>query len=191
MSVTGYPKEMRHPAFVPAVVSGYHRLPGNKVKDDPPGRPMRFPPVWVNNDDQEQYYASLGYVPVGVADAEAYRRATIGEDRAGPYKHQDFPCWLYAPLVSGEVQSALVHNEDELKVLSGNWSKDLAEVKIKAAEMKETEAAKKQREAELLLEAAERAREKEIAAAEALVAAPVEATKPAAKRRQPAKQARG
>lgn len=59
---SGYPKEMRHPAFQPGVVGEQVQSP-NGFTWNPGGKPIRFPPVTVMNSDQEEYYRSRGYVP--------------------------------------------------------------------------------------------------------------------------------
>lgn len=105
---------------MPAVVSGYRRE-GRGTVDDPPGKPVRFPPVWVNNRDQEEYYASLGYIPEGVSDPEKYKHETIGTGRPGPYEHQDFPRWMYQVGEDGAMKSALVDDADQMRLLGENW----------------------------------------------------------------------
>lgn len=63
--MSGYPKDMVHPAYAPAVLG---RMAGE-------GRPARFPPVTVNTPDQEEEYRARGYMlpgeaPVSVGYAE-------------------------------------------------------------------------------------------------------------------------
>ena len=142
-----YPKEMNHPQYVPAVLSGYSRGANGKAIDDPPGRPARFNPVWVNNRDQEEYYASMGYVPKGEPDPERYRSQLIGEERAGPYKHQDYPCWLYTVGEDGEIKSALAETAEQAATLGDGWLSDLATVKQIQAEVKAEVQAQKDAEA--------------------------------------------
>ncbi len=131
-----YPKEMRHPQYVPAVVSGYRRVANGMAIDDPPGKPARFNSVWVNNRDQEEYYASMGYAPKGESDPTRYRAQLIGEERAGPYKHQEYPCWLYTIGDDGEIKSALAETAEQAKSLGDDWLPDLAAVKQIQAEVK-------------------------------------------------------
>ncbi|MGH6737591.1 MAG: hypothetical protein ACREDY_00905 [Bradyrhizobium sp.] len=51
-----YPKYLHHPGYAPAVIS---RI------GDPPGTPVRFPPVVVHNTDQEEQHIAKGYAPSG------------------------------------------------------------------------------------------------------------------------------
>ena len=146
MDLKGYPKEMRHPAYVPAVLSGYTR-DGRGTRDDPPGKPVRFPPVFVNNADQEQYYASMGYLPPGVVpgteQAAKYLAGTIGDERPGlPYEHQDYPRWLYRLGTNLEIESALAETPEAEAQLGDGWFTDLAAVKAVQADMKAEEASK-------------------------------------------------
>ncbi len=145
MDLKGYPKEMRHPQHIPAVVSGYTRLANGKTKDDPPGRPAWFPPVFVNNLDQEQYYASLGYLPKDVAPhTEAHKRylaTTIGDERPGVKQPSaDHPVWLYRLGDDLEVQSALADTPEAEAQLGEGWFRDLAAVKASQAQLKTEEA---------------------------------------------------
>lgn len=52
-----YPMTMTHPAYRPAVLSR------GDIRSTAPGSPARYPPVVVNNADQEEYHVSRGYVP--------------------------------------------------------------------------------------------------------------------------------
>jgi len=118
MNHLNYPMEMRHPNFRPAVVSGYRRGPGGVAVNDPPGKPAMHPPIWVNNRDQELQYASLGYLPVGVGDAQKYRQEMLDADLPDVYHHQDYPKWLYR--FTGALESILVKSADEHKA-HGQW----------------------------------------------------------------------
>lgn len=118
--MSNYPKEMRHPHYRPAVISGYRRNADGSVANDPPGSPSANPPVWVNNYDQELYYASLGYLPVGVTDSKAYFD-TVG-DAAKPkaYSHVDYPKWMYR-MAEGRLSSVIVNDPDEMQALGEQW----------------------------------------------------------------------
>lgn len=115
-----YPKEMRHPAFVPATLSGYRRGDGGATVDDARGSPQRFAPVFVNNKDQEEYYASRGYIPLGVTDAELYKRELVGDLR-DVKPDPNYPAWLYEVGEDGMMNSTLVRNESEKNALVGEW----------------------------------------------------------------------
>lgn len=118
--ISTYPKEMRHPNYRPAVISGYRRNADGSVANDPPGSPSMNPPVWVNNYDQELYYASIGYLPVGVTDSRAYFE-TVG-DAAKPktYSHVEYPKWMYR-MDQGHMVSVIVNDPDEMQALEGQW----------------------------------------------------------------------
>lgn len=124
MAYQEYPKELKHPHYRPAVVSGYKRNADGSATNDPPGQPAKFPPVVVNNFDQEQDYASRGYLPAGVSDPGAYLRATIGADQPGTYHFQEYPKWVYR-VEEGEkgpeLESQMVQSEAEEKRLGKNW----------------------------------------------------------------------
>jgi len=120
MAYSEYPKAMNHPQYRPAVVSGYTRNPDGTAKNDAPGSPAKFPPVYVSNADQELDYASRGYLPAGVSDADAYMRAVAGADTPATYGFQEFPKYVYQ-VQDGHVASALVQNEAEQGSLEGAW----------------------------------------------------------------------
>lgn len=134
--ISTYPKEMRHPNYRPAVISGYRRNTDGSVANDPPGSPSMNPPVWVNNYDQELYYASLGYLPVGVTDSKAYFE-TVG-DAAKPktYSHVEYPKWVHhCHLRQDVVDSRVVNNPDELERLGDGWFDTAAEAVRAAAQV--------------------------------------------------------
>lgn len=120
MAFQEYPKQMNHPNYRPAVVSGYRRNPDGSAVNDPPGTPAKFPPVVVNNVDQEQDYASKGYLPAGVSDPQAYLRATIGAETPGVYKFQEYPKWMYR-VEDDELQSQMVQSEAEERRMGEGW----------------------------------------------------------------------
>lgn len=113
MGYNEYPKAMSHPAYKPAVLSQDTVDPvSHKTIKAAPGKPAQYPPVYVNNPDQEAQYASLGYVPNGVADAEAYYRATVGANEPNDHAFKEFPKWLYRPLVPGEYEGKLLESQE-------------------------------------------------------------------------------
>lgn len=135
-----YPMEMRHPNFRPAVVSGYRRGPGGEISNDPPGQPAMHPPVWVNNRDQELQYASVGYLPINVADAQKYRQEVLDADLPDVYRHQAYPKWLYR--FNGKLESGLVQNAEEHGRLGADWHASPDEAKRqfeKSAQVERTE----------------------------------------------------
>jgi hypothetical protein len=126
-----YPMAMSHPGYRPAVLSKDEIVNGRIVKA-PPGSPVKFPPVYVNNEDQEKEYAAQGYMPAGTPDPEAYRRAMTGNDEPVGHQHREYPRWMYQAHDSGEhavavgvdtvkVRGVLVKTEADRDALRGKW----------------------------------------------------------------------
>ncbi len=118
-----YPKHMKHPQHRPAVIAKWDHKEKDPSKQ-PKGAPERFPEVMVHNYDQEQEYAAKGYVPSGVSDPEAYRRAKTGNDFKPDNSFMAYPKWLYhkpEKSESDELDSKLVQNEAEEKALGDGW----------------------------------------------------------------------
>jgi len=64
-----YPKTMQHPSYKPAVVKEVpvtSSITGRTIKDYY-GTPDRYPPVTVNNEDQEERHRAMGYIEYGEA----------------------------------------------------------------------------------------------------------------------------
>jgi len=134
MSFQEYPKAMSHPQYQPAVISQdtVDRATGRTIKA-PSGVPAKFPPVYVNNKDQEAQYASLGYVPNGVSDPDEYLSAIIGADQPHGHEHVDFPKYLYTQDDDGDLQvlneggdivgvrSLLIGSQAAQDKLVGSW----------------------------------------------------------------------
>lgn len=131
MSFQEFPKQMTHPQHAPAVLSR-DMIENGRIIKAPPGKPERFPPVFVNNADQELQYASLGYVPNGTSDPEAYRRSAAGADLPYSHQHQEFPRWMYKADENGDtpvyldgecvmVRGMIVDTEAAQKRLHGDW----------------------------------------------------------------------
>ncbi len=162
MAYQEYPKALHHPQYQPAVISGYKRNPDGSVNNDAPGKPAKFPPVHVNNKDQELQYASLGYLPHGISDPDAYIRATIGADAPQEYGFTEYPKWLYQ-CNDGQLKSELVNGADQEKKLGEGWfaTPDLAVADDEAEEEDEDEAdATPDQTSESPAEAQEQPREK-------------------------------
>ncbi len=114
-----YPLAMSHPQQKPAVISQDQWVNGHVVKA-PPGKPAQFPPVFVNNADQESQYASMGYLPNGTPDPEAYLRQTIGSVvPTGPEFHE-YPKCLYQ-YDGNDVKSRIVNSAADEKKLGSGW----------------------------------------------------------------------
>jgi len=135
MAFQEYPKAMSHPKYQAAVLSRDTIDPvTHQTIKAAPGQPAKFPPVYVNNKDQEADYASKGYVPNGVSDPDAYLSSIMGADKPTHHTHVEFPRWLYTRdddegdmvilAESGEhvkVRSLLVKDEVAQGKLIGAW----------------------------------------------------------------------
>lgn len=127
-----YPKAMSHPQFRAAILSKDEIGPNGQIIKAAPGKPAQFPPVYVNNVDQEQMYAARGYVPNGNYDPEAYKsQMTVAVQ--GGYVHSEFPKYLYTKDENGDmdvlsdqgeyvkVRSILVKDQEQQDKLVGAW----------------------------------------------------------------------
>ncbi len=137
MEFQRYPMHMSHPHAKPATISGPLRDErGRVIGQQPAGKPATYPPVVVNNRDQELQYASKGYAPNGVADPDAYMRAVMGADEPQTYHNVEYPKWLYR-VTDGELESKLVKSQAEEIKLGKGWHKtpDLAHVAVEEPEL--------------------------------------------------------
>lgn len=87
-----FPITLAHPAFkaaksIPVPGSEIRDGMGNVLRQDYRGTPEQLPPVTVNSQDEEDYYASQGYERAGKIDPSAWVQA-----------HSDAPSANYAPL---------------------------------------------------------------------------------------------
>lgn len=98
-----YPKFMSHPAFEPGRVGDLVTSPAGFTYHVG-GTPIRFPPVMVNGEDDEAYYAAKGYVSQAQSDSGAFMRAHSVAPTTANYQPAEYPKWV------GEV---LVNNEEE------------------------------------------------------------------------------
>jgi len=105
---------MAHPQYRPAEVTPIegtgvlNPVTGEEVRTDFQGTAERFPPVQVNNEDQEAYHASLGYQPAGKSDPSAYARAIA--DTPVSYVPQEYPKWVDGVLCQGpEDEAEMTH----------------------------------------------------------------------------------
>lgn len=93
-----YPLTMAHPAFQrsqPLPIPGTEKrnAEGVVISQDYQGTPERFPPVTVQDADQEAYYESQGYARAGHSDPSAYASAHAAP--APPsYVPQEYPKWV-------------------------------------------------------------------------------------------------
>jgi hypothetical protein len=135
MAFQEYPKAMSHPHYQPAVLSRDTTDPvTHQTIKAAPGSPAKFPPVYVNNKDQEADYAAKGYVPNGVSDPDEYLSSVIKADKPQGHTHVDFPKYLYGrddddgdmliEAESGEhvrVRSLLIKDQAAQDKLVGSW----------------------------------------------------------------------
>jgi hypothetical protein len=97
-----YPKHMVHPGFQPGIAAKEISIP-----DPITGKPwrkayvgdaaIRFPPVLVRDEDQEEYHASQGYVSIGKSDPAAFARAVAAASpTAETHEPAQYPKWIAA-----------------------------------------------------------------------------------------------
>jgi hypothetical protein len=109
--IPGYPKVMKHPAFVKGIPQ---EVPPKNYKPKPgdvwfPGTSDRFPDVTVLNPDQQEWYESRGYMP-----ADGTPSLIGATDVASPY--QEYPKFIRSP--SG--QEILVNSVEEESAVMGH-----------------------------------------------------------------------
>jgi hypothetical protein len=140
MAFQRFPLAMSHPHHVPAVISIIH-VDVNGNKEGKTGSPAKFPPVFVNNEDQEKQYASQGYVPNGTPDVDAYLRATIGSHIPEDHKFADFPKYLHQATKNDKgditVESKLFNTKAEADKLDKSWCRTPDDAKEYLASFKE------------------------------------------------------
>lgn len=107
-----YPKMMTHPQYRPGKPSPEVKSPHGFTYHGI-GEPVRFAPVLVKTQQDEEYHASLGYVSQGKCDPAAFDRAVgagqIPEQVA--HKPLEYPKWVLGKLCANA--------EEEQKVLGG------------------------------------------------------------------------
>src|SRR5690348_4604867 len=91
-----YPMWMRHPHEQPAVISDDYAEGQNRPRDARPGRPLKFPPVMVEDKDAEDYHAAQGYVAVS-GNPTAFIRAVTAPLPPGHVHHE------YPRMVDGQI----------------------------------------------------------------------------------------
>ena len=112
-----YPKVMRHPNHQDAVWKQGEGK-GLFVSDTVMVSTEKFPNVTVFNKSQEQQYASKGYFPPNVTDADAYEEAILEAQPERQGKFQEFPKWKY----HREELAVVVRDAKEEKALGEGWS---------------------------------------------------------------------
>lgn len=89
MTFKEFPKVMTHPGAQPAVLG---REPGE-------GKPGTLPPVIVNNEDQQEYYESRGYVAKGSS-------VPVSDPPPRGYTFHEYPKWVDGVLVKSASEHA-------------------------------------------------------------------------------------
>lgn len=99
-----YPKMMVHPHFRPAKLG----TSPDERKGTPGimGSPIYMPPVTVNDERQEEYHASLGYVPGGNSNPAAFVAAHAAPDPEGYGVVHEYPKWVMDKEVHSEAEEA-------------------------------------------------------------------------------------
>lgn len=91
-----YPKHMAHPGFQPGKVGSEVKSP-HGFSYHVGGEAIRFPPVLVQNEDQEEYHKSQGYVSIGKSDPAAFARAVqAAAPQAEHHEPDQYPKWIAA-----------------------------------------------------------------------------------------------
>lgn len=115
-----YPKVMNHPGHQPATFK--RESAEGLAKGLEPGtydaKPALLAPITVHNPEQEEQAAARGYVPAGVSDAQAYRRATLKSNEGVPGVFLEFPKWKYHAIE----EPVIVKNADEEEALGAGWA---------------------------------------------------------------------
>jgi len=119
-----YPLMMTHPSWRPSQVT-ITEASGSKVTAF--GTPDAFPPVTVNNADQEEQHAAMGYVRRGKADPSAWAHLTASAPPVD-YVPERFPMWVNGVLCENEDDEA-----EALKV--SNVAAHPAEPEVSEVEM--------------------------------------------------------
>jgi hypothetical protein len=103
-----YPKMMTHPAYQPASV-GVEITSQHGFKHFVGGKSARFAPMLVHNSEDEEYYASRGYVSQGKSSGAAFARAAAAmQGGAVPhgYVPQEYPKWVAGKLCNNAEEAA-------------------------------------------------------------------------------------
>lgn len=91
-----YPKHMAHPGYQPGSVGDEVKSP-HGFSYHVGGTSIRFPPVLVHDEDQEEYHKSQGYVSIGKSDPAAFARAVASAAPTAEIHEPDpYPKWIAA-----------------------------------------------------------------------------------------------
>lgn len=105
-----YPKHMTHPQYHPGSI-GVEKTGAGGFKYWEGGTSVKFPPVLVHNQDDEEFHKAKGYISDAKSDINAFNRAHAVAASHTNYVPQEYPKW---------VGNVLVDNADEeLAALEG------------------------------------------------------------------------
>lgn len=96
-----YPKMLRHPAERSATVNVTATDPRTGRQTFGPGEPAMYPPVLVNDADQEEYQKAQGYETVGTYSPAAFAQAAANPNPVN-HKPVEYPKWVDGVLVNSE-----------------------------------------------------------------------------------------
>lgn len=124
-----YPMFMKHPGYWPGSV-GPEVTDESGFKHNAGGLPARFPPVQVENADQEEQYAAKGYVPAGKSDPTAHLRL-IASAGSGNYDHQEYPKQVGDRVANSAEEEAAIRASDLARAreadTDANWHQPSAQ----------------------------------------------------------------
>lgn len=166
-----YPMVMHHPAEQPAVLCDeYATQYGERPPlgySAPPGMARLWPPVTVNNADQEAYYLSRGYEE-GPSTKAAFVQATAQAQLPHGYRREEYPKYVNGQLVADP--QAVVIDRNYPKWVDGpqgkkivqNAQEELAYLGTEAVDVLEAEAGMTDSDRAFLAEIDEAAAEDQI-----------------------------
>ena len=103
-----YPLLMVHPGFTPANVGQPQRDGSGRITHHVGGTSLRYPPVQVHTQQDEDYYAGQGYVPSGKGDPTAWVAAHTSPIDIGGFVPIQYPKWVIDREVQDEAEEARV-----------------------------------------------------------------------------------
>jgi hypothetical protein len=111
-----YPRHMTHPAYTPGSIGTEVKSPGGFTYHVG-GTPIRYAPVLVMDEGQEEYYKSQGYVTQGESDPAAFAAAVATMRPAGEeYEPQEYPKWVGGKLVQNAEEEARAARERRVQL---------------------------------------------------------------------------
>lgn len=103
-----FPMHMVHPGFSPGTVGEEIKSP-HGFSYHVGGTAIRFPPVLVWTEDQEQQHAAQGYVSIGKSDPAAFARAVAEARPIEPdHKPEPYPKWVGGKVANNAEEEARI-----------------------------------------------------------------------------------